>query len=645
MNLGLGEKVMDDKNNPANVEQATEAVDKNLMFLTVAALGVVFGDIGTSPLYAIRECFHGEYAIPVSDANILGILSLIFWSLITVVTVKYLIFIMRADNQGEGGVLALASLLKQTSTRSNKARWVLIGAGLFGAALLYGDGMITPAISVLSAIEGIKVVAPHMEHYVIPATVLILAMLFLVQHHGTARVGSLFGPIIFIWFTVLAALGIPHIIDNPRILMAFIPTYGIEFLLHNHVHGFLVLGAVFLVVTGAEAIYADMGHFGRKPIRLAWLGLVLPALMINYFGQGAVLLLRPEDAYHPFYSIVPAWGKIPMVVLATVATIIASQAVITGAFSLTRQAIQLGYLPRLKIDHTSSRHFGQIYVSQVNWILMIATIFLVLGLRSSSKLAAAYGVAVTSTMLITTLIFYYVARERWNWSRLQAGIPALIFLVVDLAFFSANISKIFHGAWFPLVIGGAVFTLMIVWSHGRTRLSEVFTSRAISIKDFMAGIEENPPKRIDGQAIFLSGKLDITPLALLHNLKHNKILHSDIVIMHFATERVPRVPNLQKIEINKLGKGFSLVTARFGFMESPNIKNILSLMNAQGLDFKMEKTSFFLGRERLLVDKKDRGQAWWKRLYIFMSKNSYDVASYYDIPTDKIIELGVQLKM
>ena len=616
-----------------------------LVPLSLAALGVVFGDIATSPLYAIRECFHGEYGIAVTEGNVLGVLSLMFWSLLLIVTFKYLTFILRADNHGEGGVIALTALVKSAGGPAKRARWVLITMGVFAACLLYGDGMITPAISVLSAVEGIRIVTPLLQPYVVPLTIVILAGLFLLQHRGTARVGSLFGPVILVWLCVLAVLGVVQILRCPQVLSAALPWYGVEFLVLNKVHGFVVLGAVFLVVTGAEALYADMGHFGKRPIRLTWIALVLPALVLNYFGQGALLLGRPEEAHHPFYALVPSWAMIPMVVLSTLATIIASQAVITGSFSLTRQAIQLGYLPRMKITHTSAAQVGQIYVAPVNWLLMVCTIGLVIGFQSSGQLAAAYGVAVTSTMLITTILFYFVARRRWGWSRLTAGALTGLFFLVDVAFFGANITKILHGAWFPLVIAGAIFTLMLTWERGREILAERLKGLTPSFARFKETLEADPPQRIGGQAIFLSGNPDMVPAALIHNLSHNKILHSEIALLHFRTEDVPRVPSLEKVDAEKLGGGFYRIVAHYGFMEEPKIENVLALAREKGLEFKIDGASFFLGREKLSISDSPRMSRWRCNLFLFMSRNAVDAASFFQIPPDRIIEVGVQLQL
>ncbi len=618
---------------------------KRLFGLSLAALGVVFGDIGTSPLYAMRECFHGEYGIPVTQANILGVLSLLVWSLIMIVTIKYLTFIMKADNQGEGGILALTSLIITHSRSNGKERMLLIAIGLFGAALLYGDGMITPAISVLSAVEGVQIIAPAFRELVIPVTIVVLAALFLFQHHGTARVGAFFGPVIFIWFAVIGILGLVEIIRYPQILQAIFPWYGISFLLGNNVQGFMVLGAVFLSVTGAEALYADMGHFGKKPIRLTWLLLVLPALLLNYFGQGALLLSHPAESHHPFYGLVPSWGLIPMVVLSTSATIIASQALITGVYSLTQQAIQLGYLPRLTVTHTSAKHIGQIYVPAANWLLMIATIGLVIGFESSSRLAAAYGVAVTATMLISTILFYYVARDFWKWNIFVLNALVSVFLIIDLSFFGASITKLFHGAWFPLVIGLGVFSLMITWNQGRSLLLQQLQNRTLTVDEFLQSLSLQQPQRVNGQAVYLTANPDVVPLAMLHNLRHNKIMHSEVAFFHFLTERVPRVPNSRKVEVIRLGDGFYKVVARYGFLEYPNIKQVIALANHQGLHFRPEAISFFLSREKIVTGLKSKMSLWRKKLYALMARNALSATAYYDLPSGQVIEIGLLVQI
>lgn len=624
----------------------TDKIDgKQLTTLSLAALGVVFGDIGTSPLYAMRECFHGEYGIAVTADNVLGVLSLVFWALLLIVSIKYLGFILLADNEGEGGVLALTSLIKPRNIKPRTPQWALVGLGLFAACLMYGDGMITPAISVLSAVEGVKNITPLFESYIIPATIIILTGLFLLQKKGTAKVGRLFGPIMLLWFCMLGVLGIAQIIRSPEVLVAVFPWHGINFLLENRVHGFIVLGAVFLAVTGAEAIYADMGHFGKRPIQLVWFLVAFPALVLNYFGQGALLLVKPEEAYHPFYALVPNWAMIPMVLLATCATIIASQAVITGSFSLTRQAIQLGYLPRLPITHTSSSHIGQIYVGPVNWALMLCTIGLVLGFQSSSKLAAAYGVAVSATMLITTTLFFVVASRRWGWNPLAAGTLTALFFIVDLPFFGANMSKIFHGAWFALAIGGFFFLVMLTWEQGREILGKKMRGLTPKLEEFRRMLTTSPPQRINGQAVFLTRSHDIVPAALMHNLKHNKILHSDVVFLNIRTEEIPRVPNFEKIEAEKLGPGLYRIIAHYGFMEEPKIDTIFALSRSKGINLEMKEASFFLGREKLSIGEQPEMSRWRSHLFLFLARNAMDAAAFFDIPSNQVIEVGIQLEL
>ncbi len=618
---------------------------KRLAFLSLAALGVVYGDIGTSPLYAIRECFHGTYAIEVTRANILGVLSLVFWALLIVVTLKYLSCILRADNRGEGGVIALTALISpQMRTRSG--RILVLGAlGLFGASLLYGDGMITPAISVLSAVEGLHVATPVLAPYVIPITITILVALFAVQRFGTGRVGAFFGPVTLVWFGVLAVLGIKSLASNPEVLAAVNPLHAADFLLRNGSFGFLTLGAVFLVVTGSEALYADMGHFGRRPIRLAWYCVVLPALLLNYFGQGALLLRHPEAAHNPFYKLAPAWALYPLVAIATVATIIASQAVISGAFSLTRQAIQLGYCPRMRIEHTSSEEIGQIYVPFVNWALMIATVGLVLVFRSSHTLAAAYGVAVTTTMLIATTLFFFVARERWGWSLLKAGLPTTLFVVVDLSFFGANIAKIGHGAWFPLAIGLVVFSLFSTWKRGREILAQKFARMMQPVDQFFAALDKGKTLRVPGRAVYMTSTRSGIPPVLLHNLAHNKVLHEEVVLLTVVTEEVPRVPAGEKVELEDLGRGLFQLTAQYGFMEDASVPHILGAAKAKGLDLSMAETSFFLGREALFTRKREGLAAWRIAVFRFMSRNALGATTFFHIPRNRVIEIGAQIEL
>jgi KUP system potassium uptake protein len=635
-----------EKANLKKPQHADVQTKNRLAGLSLAALGVVFGDIGTSPIYAIRECFYGEYGIAVNHANIMGILSLMFWALVLIVGLKYLTFVFRANNRGEGGEIALTALLRESNVapESRRARG-LIALGLFAACLLYGDGMITPAISVLSAVEGIGIITPLLDPYVIPLTIAILIGLFLIQRHGTARVGGLFGPVILVWMCFLAVTGTVQIIREPQVLSAVFPWYGINFLILNKLQGFVVLGAVFLVVTGTEALYADMGHFGTRPIRLTWFVLVFPALVLNYFGQGAILMSRPEAAHHPFYAMVPSWAIVPTVLLATLATIVASQAVISGAFSMTRQAIQLGYLPRLTIRHTAATQIGQIYIAPVNWMLMICAIALVVGFQSSSKLAAAYGVAVTSTMLTTTILFFMVTRQRWHWPLVWAAPLAGLFFLVDVPFFMASISKIFHGAWFPLAIGAMFFTLMLTWAKGRRILAAQLRQNMLSIHQFIVEVVNHPLNKIEGDAVFLTGSPSVVPVALAKNIKHNRVMHGRTVLLNFQVEDVPRIPNLEKIQTEKLGGGFHRLVARYGFMEDPKLETVLTLAREQGLDLNPETTSFFIGHEDLVISENSSMTRWRATLFIFMSRNAANATSFFSLPADRVIEVGVRLEL
>lgn len=627
---------------------------KYLLVLSLGALGVVYGDIGTSPLYALRECFFGEYAIVPTPANVLGVLSLILWALIIVISIKYLAFILRADNNGEGGIIALMSLVhpEHGSARgagprgARRRRMALVLTGLFGAALLYGDGMITPAISVLSAVEGLEVATPVFEPYILPITIAILIALFLFQRRGTGGIGAVFGPITLVWLITLAVLGLRSVVRAPAVLAAVNPLHAAGFFVRNEIEGFFVLGAVFLVVTGGEALYADMGHFGTRPIRLSWFGLVLPALLLNYFGQGALLLQNPNAAHNPFYRLAPEWAVIPLVGLATAATIIASQAVISGAFSLTRQAIQLGYSPRLQIEHTSAEEIGQIFMPRVNWALMLAAIGLVIGFRSSSDLAAAYGVAVSTDMAITTLIFAVVAWELWGWSRWLVGALAAGFLVVDLSFFGANIIKVAAGGWFPIAIAGAVFTLMSTWRRGRQILAQRLRQGALPFDRFLESVRRRQPTRVSGTAVFMIGSPEGTPPTLLHNLKHNKVLHDQVVLLTVVTEEVPHVGRAERLEVEALGDGFYRVIAHYGFMEDPNVPRLLELTKAKGLEMKLMDTTFFLGRERLIATKRRKGMAVWReRLFAFMSRNAQPATAFFRIPPNRVVELGAQVEL
>ena len=622
-----------------------EPTGRYFYVLALTALGVVYGDIGTSPLYAIRESFHGHYGIAATRDNVLGVLSLIFWALIIVISIKYLVFVMRADNRGEGGMIALTALVAPRRESDKGHRWVLTMAGLFGASLLYGDSMITPAISVMSAVEGLKVATPLFEPYIIPIVVTILVLLFAVQSRGTAGIGKVFGPITVVWFLTLAALGIGEIIRHPDVLAAVNPMYGARFFIENGWKGYLVLGSVFLVVTGGEALYADMGHFGIKPIRFTWFTLVLPALMLNYFGQGALVIHNPKAREHPFFYLAPEWATLPLVVLATMATVIASQAVISGAFSLTRQAVQLGYLPRMEIEHTSAREMGQIYIPAVNWALMFACIGLVFGFQSSSRLAAAYGVAVTTDMVFTTLLFAYVARSLWKWSLLRVGLLCSGFLIVDLAFWGANIVKIPQGGWFPLVIAAFMFSIMTTWKTGRQILARRLAGRTLPIDLFMGDVERNPPVRVAGTAVFMYGTADATPPALLHNLIHNKVLHERVVLLSVATQEVPVVDEEERFHVRELGAGFWGVEVRYGFTEDPHIPDALARLPHPELRFKPMETSYFLGRETLIPSKKPGMALWRERFFWIMARNARTATSFFSLPPNRVVELGAQIEL
>jgi KUP system potassium uptake protein len=613
--------------------------------LSLTALGVVFGDIGTSPIYALRESFHASHGLEPSRANVLGVLSLILWSLILVISVKYLLLVLRADNRGEGGIIALTALISPPSERSLGRRRVLALVGLFGAALLYGDSMITPAISVLSAIEGLEVVTPVFQPYVIPITIGILMALFLFQRRGTAGVGAVFGPVTLLWFLALAVLGLIQIWGHPSVLTALNPIHGVAFFARNGSRGLLVLGSVFLVVTGGEALYADMGHFGRGPIRFTWTTVVLPSLVLNYFGQGALVISDPHVVAHPFFSLVPAWALVPLVILATAATVIASQAVISGAFSLTRQAVQLGYLPRLRIDHTSEDQIGQIFMPAVNWALMLACIGLVLGFRSSGRLAAAYGVAVTTDMVFTTILFSMVALLRWKWSPWWVGIMATGLLAVDLAFWTGNLTKIPHGGWFPVVVAGAMFTLMTTWKRGRELLASRLAHDKLPILEFLSAIEEHPPQRVPGTAFFMSGDPGGVPRALLHNLKHNRILHERVFLLTVETEEIPYVSEEDRILVEELGSGFFSVVVLYGFAEDPDVPRVLRQLSIDGYRYQPMESTFFLGQRTIVIPKEPGMARWRAHLFDRMTRNAERASAYFRIPVDRVVELGAQVEL
>jgi len=622
---------------------------RELAALGLAALGVVYGDIGTSPLYAIKECFGPHHALAPTPANVLGILSLVLWSLLVVIVLKYLTFIMQADNRGEGGILALMALLGPAAGRTP----ALISLGLFGAALLYGDGVITPAISVLSAIEGLEVATPRLADYVVPVTVLILLGLFLVQRRGTAGVGAIFGPATLVWFLSIAAVAMPRIVAQPGVLAAVNPFHAVRFLVGHGYNGFLVLGAVVLCITGGEALYADMGHFGARPIRLAWYGVVMPALLLNYFGQGALLLEKCGVAGEacsaamasPFYAMVPGWFVLPMVVIAAAATVVASQALISGAFSLTQQAVQLGFVPRVKIVHTSATTEGQIYIPVVNGLLTVACVALVLVAGTSSNLAAAYGIAVTGTMSITSVLFYSVARRCWCWSVWRAGGLVALFLVVDLAFFGANLAKIVHGGWFPMLAAGAVFAVMSTWRFGAAWRARELASMRIPFSDLFASFKLEPPGRVKGTAVFMTQDPDGTPPALLHQLKHNQVLHEQVVILTILGIETPTVPPAERVEITQIGRGFWRVVARYGFMETPSVPEIMRRAAAQGLETFRGRTSYFLGRETFVSTGRSKLPGWRRALFMFLARNARSPTEYFAIPPNQVVEIGGRMEV
>jgi len=616
---------------------------KRLFVLCLTALGVVYGDIGTSPLYAVKVCFSGLHAIPATPANVLGILSLIFWSLIVIVTVKYHVYVLRLDNRGEGGILALMGLVRGRKISRGVRRW-LVTLGVFGAALLYGDGIITPAISVLSAVEGIHVATPVFGAAVVPITIVLLVGLFVFQHRGTASIGRVFGSVMLVWFVTIAILGVSGILRHPAVLAAINPGHAISFFYRNRVHGFLVLGAIFLVATGGEALYADLGHFGEKPIQVDWFSLVGVSLMLNYLGQGALLIERPSAVVNPFYLLAPPWALYPLVILATMATIIASQAIISGAFSLTRQAVQLGYLPRVRIVHTSSEEIGQIYIPGLNWILMLATIGLVLGFRSSDNLAAAYGVAVSTTMVITTTLAYFVARERFRWKMGTALAITIVFLVFDLAFLGANLVKVTHGGWFPLVVAVLVVTLMTTWRRGRRLLNVQLKKRLCTVEQFMSDVRTKKPIRVPGTAVYMSMIPDVIPPALLNNFRYNQVLQEQIVLLTVLTEEIPRVPDAERLQVDRYPDGFFRVVLHFGFMEDFDLLGTLARVGGLGID--LSNAMFFLGKETILPSTDRPGMALWReRLFSLMSNNSGSATTFFSLPVERVVEIRGQVKI
>ena len=625
--------------------QGSKNGKQSTLALTVAAVGIVFGDIGTSPLYTMKEAFSARYGMTASLDNVLGILSLVFWALIVVVTLKYIIFMMRADNRGEGGMMALLALVLRATESGSRSRILLMSIGLFGAALFYGDGMITPAISVLSAVEGLTVAAPGLQPLVLPVTIVVVILLFLLQQKGTASVGALFGPVTLVWFAVLALLGIVNIVQDPSVLAAINPAYAIGFFVENRIAGFLALGAVVLAITGTEGIYTDMGHFGKKPIRIAWSLVVLPALTLNYFGQGALILNDPGALEHPFFHMAPGWALYPLIGLATAATVIASQAVISGTYSLTRQAIQLGYCPRLDVFHTSESEIGQIYMPWINWSLLVAVIALVIGFGSSTNLAGAYGVAVTGMMVIDTILAFVVVTTLWKWSKWIAVPLLLVFLAIDLTIFSATAVKLFHGGWFPIMVGIILFTLFATWHKGRQQMMWKLAPGTIGLEPFIQSVTQHPPVRVPGTAVFLTAAAEGVPHALLHNLNHNKVLHELIVLLTVDTRDIPHVADDERIEIQPLGGEFYRAIVHYGFKDEPDVPRALELAAAKDLKFEMMETSFFLSRQTL-VPKAGPGMALWRdKLFAVMARNASSATTYFKIPANRVVELGTRIEL
>jgi KUP system potassium uptake protein len=624
---------------------ATVRPPSRLLPLVVGAIGVVYGDIGTSPLYTLRTAFTGSFGLSLTPDNVLGVLSVIFWALLVVVTLKYITLIMRADNRGEGGILALTALVSRGIATRDRLRWWLVGLGIFGAAMFYGDGMITPAITVLGAVEGLGVIAPAMHPFIVPISIVILVALFAIQRKGTASIGAVFGPVMAIWFVVLGVLGAKEIARGPAVLAAFEPIYAFRFVARNPEIAFVAFGAVVLAVTGTEALYADMGHFGKSPIRRAWLFFVFPALLLNYFGQGALVLADPSAIQNPFYLLAPSWARVPLLLLATAAAIIASQAVISGAFSLTRAAIQMGYCPRLTILHTSERAIGQIYVPFINWMLLAAIVALVLGFRNSDNLAGAYGIAVTMAMLIDSILIFVVMRRLWNWPVWIAILITVPLLLIDLTFLASNSLKIPEGGWFPLLIGVVVFTLLTTWKRGRSLLMRRLAEDAMPLDLFIQSIEASPPTRVPGTAIFLTSTQNRVPHALLHNLKHNKVLHERVVFLTIVTEDIPYVPDEERYEIAPLGCNFFSMAAHYGFKDDPDVPELLEDCGRRGFAFDMMETSFFVSRETLIATVTPGMALWREKLFVSMSKNATKASEFFQVPTNRVVELGTQVEL
>ena len=617
----------------------------NRAALTLGALGVVYGDIGTSPLYVMKTVFDPANGLALNPANLVGIISLIFWSLMVVVTLKYVTLIMRADNHGEGGIMALLALAASSVADKPKLRHMLLMSGVFGAALFYGDGVITPAISVLSAVEGLELAAPSLTPYVVQITLVVLVILFMLQKRGTAGIGAVFGPVMVAWFLVLAGSGLVHLLRAPAVLAALNPLAGLEFALQHRWLAFVALGSVVLALTGAEALYADMGHFGAGPVRISWFALVLPALTLNYFGQGALLLDHPGALENPFFRMFPQWALVPMVLLSTVATVIASQAVISGAFSMTKQAMQLGFLPRMRIMHTSIKEVGQIYVPAVNTALLIAVVAAVLGFKSSTALGAAYGIAVTGTMMITTFLTFYVLRYAWKFSLWPALLATGFFFVIDLIFFSANLLKIVDGGWFPLAIGAVVFIGMVTWARGRDLLSASLRADAIELKSFLTSVLADPPMRAPGTAVFMNAEADLTPTALLHNLKHNNVLHESNIFVTVNTHEVPFVPSSQRADVRVLCTGCWVVTLNFGFKNDVDVPRALQQLQFQGTMLDPMTTSYFLSRATVVPTLGGGMAPWREKLYANMHRNAASAADFLNLPPNRVVELGTKVQI
>jgi KUP system potassium uptake protein len=633
---------------PAFMNNSTHAHERKqpLPALALAAIGVVFGDIGTSPLYALKEAFSKSHGIELNEASVLGVISLLFWAIVIVVGIKYVLFVMRADNNGEGGVLALMTLALRTLKESGRATGVLMMLGIFGACMFYGDAVITPAMSVISAVEGLEIATPKLAGYVIPITIVILVALFWIQRRGTSVVGRLFGPIMVLWFLTLAVLGMYHIMQMPRVLIALNPYYAFSFMAAHVLQAYIVLGSVVLVLTGAEALYADMGHFGAKPIRYGWYGLVMPSLLLNYFGQGALLMHSPEARESPFFLMAPDWALLPLVILSTIATVIASQAVISGAYSLTSQAIQLGYVPRMKILHTSDLAIGQIYIPVVNWMLLFIILCIVIGFKSSENLAAAYGLAVTATMLVTTILASVVMTKLWGWNKVLVSGIIGVFFIIDVGFFGASLLKIEQGGWLPLGIGGVLFFLLMTWFKGRMIVKDRTAADGIPLMPFLQGLLAHPPHRVSGTAIYLTGNDSLVPVSLLHNLKHNKVLHERTIFLNFVTRDVPYVDDDARVDVKDAGGGLFLVKAQYGFNETPDVKAVLNeISRTHDMTFELMDTSFFMARETVVPTQLPGMSVWRERVFAWMHQNAAKPTDFFSIPANRVVELGTKIEI